>query len=147
MEEKNVKRKPKKIVPIKKEKHPAAKKEEGLTAPKRLKILVTIVERSKADFYLDMLEGYEVNLQSVIFGKGTAPTEMLQYLGLSQAAKAVIFSVVQEEKIKKILADYEDKYFKTKNGKGIAFTLPITSVIGVMVYQFLSNSMDGVRGE
>lgn len=136
-EEKNVKKKEKK--------HLVVKKEEGLTAPKKLKVLVTIVERAKADFFLDMLEGYEVNLQTVIYGKGTAPTEMLQYLGLSQLGKAVIFSVVQEEKIKKILADYEDKYFKTKNGKGIAFTIPISSVIGVMVYQFLSNNTDGLR--
>lgn len=138
-EEKNVKKRVKK--------NPVVKKEEGLTAPKKLKILITIVERSKADFYIDMLEGYEVNLQMVSFGRGTAPTEMMQYLGLTQTGKAVIFSVVQEEKIKKILADYEDKYFKTKNGKGIAFTIPISSVIGVMIYQFLSNSVDSIRGE
>lgn len=139
MEEKNVKKRVKK--------NPVAKKEEGLTAPKRLKILITIVERSKTDFYLDMLEGYEINLQMVSFGRGTAPTEMMQYLGLTQSGKAVIFSVVQEDKIKRILADYEDKYFKTKNGKGIAFTVPISSVIGVMIYQFLSNSVENGRGE
>ncbi|MDE7105761.1 MAG: hypothetical protein K2O22_01190 [Anaeroplasmataceae bacterium] len=136
-----------KTVKRKEKKNPVVKKAEGLTAPKKLKILVTIVERSKADFYLDTLEGYDVNLQTVIYGKGTAPTEMLQYLGLSQLGKAVIFSVVQEDKIKKIFADYEDKYFKTKNGKGIAFTIPISSVIGVMIYKFLSNSVEGVRSE
>ena len=136
-----------KTVKRKEKKNPVVKKGEGLTAPKKLKILVTIVERSKADFYLDTLEGYDVNLQTVIYGKGTAPTEMLQYLGLSQLGKAVIFSVVQEDNIKRILADYEDKYFKTKNGKGIAFTIPISSVIGVMVYQFLSNNVEGIRGE
>ena len=128
-------------------KTPVVKKAEGLTAPKKLKVLVTIVERTKADFYLDTLEGYEVNMQMVIYGKGTAPTEMQQYLGLTSQGKAVIFSIVQEDKIKKILADYEDKYFKTKNGKGIAFTMPISSIIGVMLYQFLSNSTDGIRSE
>ncbi|MDE6047254.1 MAG: hypothetical protein K2M08_08080 [Anaeroplasmataceae bacterium] len=136
-----------KTVKRKEKKNPVVKKGEGLTAPKKLKILVTIVDRSKADFFLDTLEGYDVNLQTVIYGKGTAPTEMLQYLGLSQLGKAVIFSVVQEDNIKRILADYEDKYFKTKNGKGIAFTIPISSVIGVMVYKFLSNSVEGARSE
>lgn len=115
----------------------------GLTAPKKLKILVTIVDRSKTDFYLDVLEGYEVNMQSVIYGKGTAPSDVLHYLGLSQSEKAVIVSVVQEEKIKEITVAYEDKYFKTKNGKGIAFTIPISSMIGVSIYQFLSNSLEG----
>lgn len=119
----------------------------GLTAPKKLKILVTIVDRSKTDFYLDVLEGYEVNMQSVIYGKGTAPSDVLHYLGLSQSDKAVIVSVVQEEKIKEITVAYEDKYFKTKNGKGIAFTIPISSMIGVSIYQFLSNSLEGRWGE
>ena len=112
----------------------------GLEAPKKLKILVTIVERSKTEFYLDVLEGYEINMQTVIYGHGTAPSDILAYLGLSQAEKAVIISVVKEEKIKDITIAYEDKYFKTKNGKGIAFTIPISSLIGVSIYQFLSNS-------
>ena len=119
----------------------------GLTAPKKLKILITIIDRRKTDFYLDVLEGFEVNMQSVIYGRGTAPNDMLHYLGLSQSDKAVIVSVVQEDKIKEITAAYEDKYFKTKHGKGIAFTIPISSLIGVSIYQFLSNSVEGRRGE
>lgn len=111
----------------------------GLTAPKKLKILFTIVDRSKAAFYQDILEGYDVNLQTIIYGKGTATSDMIHYLGLSDDGKAIILSVVSEDRVKEILAVYEDKYFKTKNGKGIAFTVPISSVIGVMVYQFLSN--------
>ena len=111
----------------------------GITAPKKLKILISIVERSKAAFYADVLEGFDVNLQTIVYGKGTAPSDMLHYLGLSDDGKAVILSVVSEDRIKEILAAYEDKYFKTKKGKGVAFTIPISSVIGVMVYQFLSN--------
>ncbi len=125
----------------------ASKEPSGLTAPRKLKVLITVVDRAKADFYLDVLEGYEVNMQMIMYGKGTAPTEMLQFLGLSHLGKAVIFSIVQEEKLKEILASYEDKYFKTKNGKGIAFTVPISSVIGVLLYQFLSNNTEGRRSE
>ena len=124
-------------------KAPAKVQPTGLSAPKKLKILITIVDRSKTEFYLDVLEGYEVNMQTVIYGKGTAPSDMLHYLGLSQTNKAVIISVVKEERIKEIQIAYEDKYFKTKNGKGIAFTIPINSMIGVSIYQFLSNSMEG----
>ena len=86
-----------------------------------------------------MLEGFDVNLQTIVYGKGTATSDMLHYLGLTDDGKAVIISVVSEDRIKEILAAYEDKYFKTKKGKGVAFTIPISSVIGVMVYQFLSN--------
>lgn len=118
----------------------------GLEAPNKLKILCTIVDRSKADFYLDILEGYEINMQMLCYGKGTAPSDMLQLLGMNDLEKAVIFSVVQESKIKDILYVYEEKYFKTKNGKGVAFTIPISSMIGVMIYQFLSNNVESIRG-
>lgn len=115
------------------------KSKSGLTAPKKLKILVTIIDRKKTDFYLSVLEGYDVNMQSVVYARGTAPSDIIDYLGLSDNTKSVILSVVSEDRIKDILAAYEDKYFKTKNGKGVAFTIPISSVIGVMVYRFLSN--------
>jgi len=115
------------------------KEKDELEAPKKLVILVSIVERNKADFYLSALEGYEVNMQTIFYAKGTAPTEMRRYFGIVDNGKAVLLSVVKESRIKEIFAAYEDKYFKTKNGKGIAFTIPIESTIGVMVYRFLAD--------
>ena len=123
----------------KKKKKALASPKDELEAPKKLLILVSIVERSKADFYISALEGFDVNLQTVFYAKGTAPTEMRRYFGIVDNGKAVILSVVRESRVKQILAAYEDKYFKTKNGKGIAFTIPIESTIGVMVYRFLAD--------
>lgn len=115
----------------------------NLTAPQKIKLLFTIVERVKVDFYLDVLEGYEVNFQTVIYGKGTAPNELLGMLGITGDDKALILSVIKEDKEKDILYSYKEKYFKTRHGKGIAFTVPISSMIGVMAYQFLSNNHNG----
>lgn len=115
----------------------------NLTAPQKIKLLFTIVERVKVDFYLDVLEGYEVNFQTVVYGKGTAPNELLGMLGITSDDKALILSVIKEEKERDILYSYKEKYFKTRHGKGIAFTVPISSMIGVMAYQFLSNNHTG----
>ena len=115
----------------------------NLTAPQKIKLLFTIVERVKVDFYLDVLEGYEVNFQTVIYGRGTAPTELLGMLGMTSDDKALILSVIKEDKEKDILYSYKEKYFKTRHGKGVAFTVPISSMIGVMAYQFLSNNHQG----
>ncbi|MGM9969387.1 MAG: hypothetical protein ACI35S_03220 [Anaeroplasma sp.] len=123
----------------KKKSKPIKIEDTSLAAPKKIKVLVSIVERPKADFYISVLEGYDVNMQAVLYAKGTAPTDILHYLGLNGSDKAVILSIVKEERVQEILNAYEDKYFKTKNGRGIAFTIPISSVIGVMVYQFLAN--------
>ena len=37
------------------------------TGVKKLKILITVVNRSKALFYMDLIEQYEVNMQIVIY--------------------------------------------------------------------------------
>ena len=111
-------------------------KTKDLQAPKKLKILVTIIDRKKVDFYISNLEGFGANIQEIIYASGTTPRK--DVLGIKVSEKAVLLSVVREDKVKEILATYEDKYFQTKNGKGIAFTIPIKSMIGVMLYQFLA---------
>ena len=112
--------------------------ENNIKAPKKLKILFTIVERVKVDFYLQSLEGFGVNCQTVTYARGTAPSDALKFMGFTDNSKAVILSVVPEDKIKEILIAYEDRYFKIKNGKGMAFTIPLDSVIGLQIYQLLS---------
>ena len=57
--------------------------------------------------------------------------------------KAVILSVVREDMVKSIMDCLEDKFETIKNGKGIAFAVPMSSVIGVNMYQFLSNNKHG----
>ena len=114
---------------------------------KKLKLLVTVVDRTKTLFYTDLLEEYEVNMQTVIYGTGTANEAMLNYLGFANSDKAVILSFVREDKIKSILETLAEKFEKVKNGKGIAFTIPLKSLIGVSIYQFLSNNMSAKKEE
>ena len=115
------------------------RKKEALDAPINLKLLVTIVEREKTSLYLDTLEGFDVNLQTVIYAHGTANLALPSNLGLGDEKKAVILSVVKEYNIKEILSVYEEKLFRTKKGKGLVFTIPLNSTIGVLVYNFLAN--------
>ena len=106
---------------------------------KKLKILVTVVNRSKTEFYMDLLTSFEVNFQTAVLGQGTAHSEMLYMLGLEDSDKGVIFSVIREDKVQEAMHALEDKFHALKNGKGIAFTIPMSSVIGVAIYRFLSN--------
>ncbi len=108
-------------------------------AVKKLKLLVTVVDRPKSEFYLDVISQFEVNCQIVMGGLGTATSEMVDLLGLN-IHKAVLFSVVREDKTDEIMNCLEEKFETIKNGKGIAFCVPLSSVIGVNLYQFLSNN-------
>lgn len=109
------------------------------SAIKKLKLLFTVVDRPKAEFYLDVLGQFEVNWQMVTAGKGTANSELVDMLGLN-IQKAVIMSVVREDMAEPIMKCLEDKFSTVRNGKGISFTVPLSSVIGVNLYRFLSNN-------
>ena len=112
---------------------------------KKLKLLFTVVERPKAEFYQDVLSQYEVNCQMVLAGLGTAKSELIDMLGLN-LHKAVLISVVREDRMDEVMKVLENKFKTIKNGKGFAFAVPLSSVIGVNTYQFLSNNRF-MRGE
>lgn len=109
------------------------------TAIKKLKVIITVVDRSKAEFYLDVLSQFEVNFQMATGGKGTATSELVEMFGLN-LNKAVLMSVVREDMVGPIMECLEDKFKTIRNGKGIAFAVPLSGVIGVNMYQFLSNN-------
>ena len=115
------------------------------TAPKKLKLLVTIVNREKAELFCDLLEDYEVNMQAVLLGEGTVSDETMRVLGLTDKDKAVILSVIREDRAAGALEMISSKLETIKNVKGIAWTVPFDSTIGVAVYRFLSNSTEGAE--
>ena len=110
------------------------------SAIKKLKLLFTIVDRPKGEFYMDVLSQFEINCQMLMPGKGTAQTELVSLLGLN-LQKAVIISFVREDMMDEVMKTLEEKFETIKNGKGIAFAVPLSSIIGVNMYQFLSNNL------
>lgn len=114
---------------------------------RKLKLLITVVDRSKTLFYVDLLEQFEVNVQMVLYGKGTANSQMMARLGLAESEKAVIISYIREDRVKEALETLDEKFYKVKNGKGIAYTVSLDSMIGVSMYQLLSNDRTVKEGE
>ena len=109
------------------------------TAIMKLKLLVTVVERGKGEFYLDVISQFHANCQLAVAGTGTAASDLLERLGL-ESHKAVILSIVREDQVDEIMNCLEQKFATIRNGKGIAFAVPLSSVIGVNMYQFLSDN-------
>ena len=118
-----------------------AKRDAGpsMSAPDKMQLLFTVVHKTKADFYIDLLGNFEINLQMVLSGHGTAAAKHLELLGLTDSDRAVIISFIRRDKVKDALASLEEKFKTVRGGKGIAFTVPMKSTIGVAIYQFLSN--------
>ena len=112
------------------------------SAIKKLKLLFTVVDRPKGEFYLDVISQFDVNCQLAMAGLGTATSELVELLGL-EPHKVVILSVVREDMVDTVMNCLEDKFHTIRNGKGICFAVPLSSVIGVNLYQFLSDNRMG----
>ena len=103
----------------------------------RLKLLITVVARNKAEYFADLIQSFDVNMQMIALAEGTANAKMLGLLGLTDSEKAVILGVIQENKIPDAMHTLEQKFNTIKDGKGVACTVPLTSVIGTLIYGFL----------
>lgn len=110
-----------------------------------LEVLVTIINRNKADFYTDLIQSFDVNMQLVTMAEGTADARTLSLLGIADTDKAVIFSMIREDMVPKALTAIEEKFETIKDGKGIAFTFPMTSIIGVSIFGFLADNRKTVK--
>ena len=110
-------------------------------APERLMLLVTVVQKGKGTFFSDYLQTFEANLQVCVVGTGTAQTDLIEFLGLKDNKRSIIFSIVREELLDKIMEALEERFRTINRNTGIAFAVPLSSVIGKLSYGFLSNDL------
>ena len=128
-----------------KAKKPPAKKKKSNEIEDRLELIFLIVNRSKAEYYVDLMESFEVNMLITAHGSGTADKSMTEIFGLNDSDKAVIIGVIRKTKIADALYTLDQKFKTIKNGKGIAYTVPLTGVIGTLIFGFLSNNKKMVK--
>lgn len=124
-----------------------SKRAQNTVTSNKLELMITVVSRSKTEFYVDLIQSFDVNMQVIALAQGTADANTLRYLGLTDSDKSVIFSVIQENKLQDAMYVLDDKFKTVKGGKGIAFTIPLTSVIGTLLFGFLSNNKNVVKEE
>ena len=106
---------------------------------KKLIVFVTIVNRGLATPITRIFETIGCSAQFIQRGRGTAQKEIRDILGIEETGKDVIFSIVREESTEEIKTELAAFFKASRNNKGIAFSIPMSSMIGVKVYQFLAN--------
>lgn len=117
------------------------------TAPEKLELLVTIVDSKRATYFAGLIQASEANLQMITLASGTSEKAIMEYLGLQKSTRSTIFSIVKEEKLKDLLEMLREKFETVKDGNGIAVTIPLSSVMGVLSYGFLANDKRTVNNE
>ncbi len=88
---------------------------------------------------------YEQNGLPSIFctlANGTATSEMLDYFGLEATEKIVMMSVVTDDTWKSVKKGLEEQVQIDVPGRGIAFLIPLSSIGGKKVLQFLTDGQE-----
>ena len=113
-------------------------------APMKLELMLAIVHKNKAAYFTRLIQSHQANLQLTVPAKGTTHL-ILDTLGFTDRPKYLILSVVRSDESSKLISLLDETFKKGKDYKGIAFTVPMTSVIGTLVYGFLSNDKRTVK--
>ena len=112
---------------------------DGNLAPHKLVMLITVVQKGKGTFFADFIKSFDANLQIAVVGSGTADSNLVEFLGLKDKRRSIIFSIVREERVNEIMEALGERFHTVNNDTGISFAVPLSSVIGKLSYGFLSN--------
>lgn len=118
---------------------------DSLAAPKRLKLLVTIVDRGRGKIATEHLQKFGLVLHMTAHGKGTAKSEILEYLGLGETEKDVVLSLGERDKVRAAIEHLKENMRFKEPGHGIAFTIPIMSVGGKFTLQCITGEEDEIE--
>lgn len=112
--------------------------------PKNIKLLVTILDRGNGIKLSSILkEDDNVKFNLIILGKGTANSEILNYLGLGEIEKDIVLSIVHEDNINSILKKLNERFHLKEPGNGIAFTIPLSSVGSFKMLEYICSFSEG----
>lgn len=104
-----------------------------------MKVIFTIMDYSNHQKLIDFYKKLNLPISFTTHGQGMADSMILDYLGLCDSKKAITFSVLTEEKAQLFLFKLNEHFYLDHPGKGIAFSLPLSSMTKCLSSLVLSN--------
>lgn len=112
------------------------------TPVKRIKLLVAIVGRGEGDVVVETFRESGVTYNMVAPAYRASGSDFMDYLGLTNPERDLVFSVVTEDKVDEIMKKLLYKLNLDEPGNGIAFTIPITGVSGPLALRYISGQTE-----
>lgn len=112
-----------------------------------LYLMITVADRKQLPTFLEFYEKHQVNVGVLALGRGLASSEVLDYLGLEDAVKAVAVSVVTDSVWTALKKGLEQELRIDIPGSGIVFTVPMGSIGGKRQLLFLTAGQNYEKGE
>ena len=109
-----------------------------------ISLLCVICDRDKRQKVTDILEKHDSLFSLVSFGKGTANSKTLSYLGLGETEKAVFFNVLTTDRAYQIMDALDEALQLAKPGHGISFIAKVRQGCFRRLVEFVSDTNGGI---
>lgn len=110
-----------------------------------LSLLCLIINKKDERKTIKLLNKYNSNFKHIINCTGTASSSLLEYFGLTEVEKNLIISITPNIISKHILKELNTNI--NEPGKGIAFTIPISSSVKYINDYYKGKEMEDIKME
>ncbi|MDR0381627.1 MAG: hypothetical protein LBH86_06530 [Oscillospiraceae bacterium] len=93
-----------------------------------VKLLAVVVDRDREKHVTELFRKMHIHTGTAILARGSANSEILDFLGLGSADKTMLMSLAPAAKVNFALHTLFEKLKLSHPGKGIAFTLPLSGI-------------------
>lgn len=105
-----------------------------------LKLYIIIVPFGQADNIIKQLESIGISCNFITAGEGTGKNFMPGLISSVDSKKQIIMSFVKENMAEKVNGYLKQRFNTSKAARGIGVSVKLTSVAGVSIYRFLTNT-------
>lgn len=92
------------------------------------KLIITIVDRGKGGKAVDLYRAHHLHFDFACLGAGTASSRILNYFGLDETAKELVWTLSPASRLSRLLPEIRRVLELDTPGKGILFTIPLTGI-------------------
>lgn len=100
------------------------------TEPLDLELICFIANRGMGSKVIKTSKKAGITGGTVMYGQGTAPNVVLDFLGGFELQKEVVLMAGEKDTVANVLKVLEEKYYLSEPNTGIAFTLELCGIIG-----------------
>lgn len=105
-----------------------------------LKLFFIIVPYGQANAIISRLNEFDIACSFVFNGEGSARYFVDDVRRIPDSKKQIVLTIVREDKVEFIKRKLEERFSVSRASRGFAFSIKITSVAGVSIYKFLTNT-------
>ena len=110
---------------------------------KKLFLYTVIVPRGQGENIIRIFKANKSSAQFVQYGEGTASNAIRDILGSEDTNKDIVYSLIREDAIPDVKKELDVYFVASKRNRGIAYTIALTSIVGVKLYKFFTQTVRG----